>query len=338
MPGGGAPPRRGRRCVRGRRRRSLSHAGRGLDGLGRPRARADRGPERDDRGRRHPSLGRPPDVQLRVTGRGLARRHHARHPRPGPRAEHAEADPDPHRARRRAAALRTRPVRQRRRWGGPLQAPRLGHDRRVPRSGLPARCARQLPRAARLELRRQDDDHVPRGARRALLARARVEEPGRLRLREAHVDERRLSPGAAGEGVRGRPRRLAARAGLRLGRGARPARRAARAGEDRAALGVSRLRGLPLRARGAGRRPSSTAAASCLAAAADALSTVEPFTLEAIEAALRRLADERELKPRDAFQPIRIAVTGSKVSPGLFESIELLGRDEAVQRLRAVHE
>jgi glutamyl-tRNA synthetase len=41
------------------------------------------------------------------------------------------------------------------------------------------------------------------------------------------------------------------------------------------------------------------------------------------------------LKPRQGFQPIRIAVTGSKVSPGLFESIELLGRDVAVSRLSA---
>ena len=70
-------------------------------------------------------------------------------------------------------------------------------------------------------------------------------------------------------------------------------------------------------------------------AAAEALATVEPFTSEAIEAELRRLADERGLKPRDAFQPIRVAVTGSKVSPGLFESIELLGRDESVARLTA---
>ena len=75
-----------------------------------------------------------------------------------------------------------------------------------------------------------------------------------------------------------------------------------------------------------------------LSAAAEVLATLEPFTTDAIEAALRGLAEERELKPRDAFQPIRIAVTGSKVSPGLFESIELLGRDETVRRLRAVHE
>ncbi len=41
------------------------------------------------------------------------------------------------------------------------------------------------------------------------------------------------------------------------------------------------------------------------------------------------------LKPRQAFQPIRVAVTGSKVSPGLFESLELLGRDESLARLSA---
>ena len=75
-----------------------------------------------------------------------------------------------------------------------------------------------------------------------------------------------------------------------------------------------------------------------LAAAADAVAAAEPFTAETIEAALRGLAEERGLKPRDAFQPIRVAVTGSKVSPGLFESIELLGREESVKRLRAVHE
>jgi glutamyl-tRNA synthetase len=73
--------------------------------------------------------------------------------------------------------------------------------------------------------------------------------------------------------------------------------------------------------------------AELLAATAEALKTLEPYTAEAIEAALRRLADEQGLKPRDAFQPIRIAVTGSKVSPGLFESIELLGREESVERL-----
>jgi glutamyl-tRNA synthetase len=70
-----------------------------------------------------------------------------------------------------------------------------------------------------------------------------------------------------------------------------------------------------------------------LPAAAEALERVEPFEAEAIEAALRELADRLGLKPRDAFQPIRLAVTGSKVSPGLFESLELLGREESLTRL-----
>ena len=72
-----------------------------------------------------------------------------------------------------------------------------------------------------------------------------------------------------------------------------------------------------------------------LAEAESVLREVEPFTAEQIEAALRELAERLELKPRDAFQPIRIAVTGSKVSPGLFESLELLGRDKALERLSA---
>jgi glutamyl-tRNA synthetase len=66
-----------------------------------------------------------------------------------------------------------------------------------------------------------------------------------------------------------------------------------------------------------------------------ALTDVEPFAAEPIERELRALAERLELKPRDAFQPIRIAVTGSKVSPGLFESLELVGRDETLRRLAA---
>jgi glutamyl-tRNA synthetase len=75
--------------------------------------------------------------------------------------------------------------------------------------------------------------------------------------------------------------------------------------------------------------------ASMLAAADEALASLEPFDAVAIEAALRGTADRLGLKPRQAFQPIRVAVTGSKISPGLFESIELLGRDTTLSRLRA---
>ena len=62
---------------------------------------------------------------------------------------------------------------------------------------------------------------------------------------------------------------------------------------------------------------------------------MEPFAAEAIEAALKDLCERLGLKPRQAFAPIRVAVTGSKVSPGLYESLELLGRDEALMRLGA---
>ena len=70
--------------------------------------------------------------------------------------------------------------------------------------------------------------------------------------------------------------------------------------------------------------------------ASRALAHVEPFRADRIEGELRALADRLGLKPRHAFQPIRVAVTGSTVSPGLFESIELLGREETLRRLGAV--
>ncbi|MEX0674898.1 MAG: glutamate--tRNA ligase [Gaiellaceae bacterium] len=72
-----------------------------------------------------------------------------------------------------------------------------------------------------------------------------------------------------------------------------------------------------------------------VAAAREALEAVEPFTADRIESALRELAERLELPPRKAFQPIRVAVTGSTVSPGLFESLELLGKDVSLRRLRA---
>ena len=71
-------------------------------------------------------------------------------------------------------------------------------------------------------------------------------------------------------------------------------------------------------------------------AAAEALAGVEPWAAPAIEEALRALAEELGQKPRQAFAPIRLAVTGSKVSPGLFESIELLGRERVAAAARAL--
>jgi glutamyl-tRNA synthetase len=75
--------------------------------------------------------------------------------------------------------------------------------------------------------------------------------------------------------------------------------------------------------------------AELLRAAHDRLATVEPWDASVIDEALRALADELGQKPRQAFQPIRLAVTGSKISPGLFESLELLGKEESLKRLSA---
>ena len=74
-----------------------------------------------------------------------------------------------------------------------------------------------------------------------------------------------------------------------------------------------------------------------LAEARVRLAVSEPFEGERIEADLRALCDDLGLKPRQALQPIRVAVTGSRVSPGLFESIALLGREETIARLDAAH-
>jgi len=69
-----------------------------------------------------------------------------------------------------------------------------------------------------------------------------------------------------------------------------------------------------------------------------AISALEPieWAHEAIEAALHRaLIEDMGIKPRNAYGPIRVAVTGSTVSPPLFESLELLGREKSLARLRA---
>jgi glutamyl-tRNA synthetase len=73
-----------------------------------------------------------------------------------------------------------------------------------------------------------------------------------------------------------------------------------------------------------------------LQAAEVALAEVEPWTHEAIEAALREaLIEGLGLKPRVAFAPVRVAVTGKRVSPPLYQSIELLGRERTLHRLAA---
>jgi glutamyl-tRNA synthetase len=73
-----------------------------------------------------------------------------------------------------------------------------------------------------------------------------------------------------------------------------------------------------------------------LTAAYQALAAVPDFDHANVEATLRKtLVDDLGLKPRLAFGPVRAAITGSRISPPLFESIELLGRDSVLARIAA---
>ena len=73
-----------------------------------------------------------------------------------------------------------------------------------------------------------------------------------------------------------------------------------------------------------------------LKAGIDALEALGGFAATDIEAALRAaLIEGLGLKPKNAFGALRVALTGRRVSPPLFESMELLGRDRTLARLRA---
>ncbi len=77
-------------------------------------------------------------------------------------------------------------------------------------------------------------------------------------------------------------------------------------------------------------------AAPVIAAATTALEQLGEWTADAIEPALKgALVEGLGIKPRKAFGPVRVAVSGSHISPPLFESLELLGRDKSLRRLAA---
>ena len=71
-----------------------------------------------------------------------------------------------------------------------------------------------------------------------------------------------------------------------------------------------------------------------LAASAEALAAVEPYTPEAIEGALAPLLERFDVKPGRLYQPLRVAITGTSVSPGIFESLATLGREGTLERVR----
>lgn len=66
-----------------------------------------------------------------------------------------------------------------------------------------------------------------------------------------------------------------------------------------------------------------------------ALGAVAPFDVQSIEAALREIIDRHGVKPQQVFQPVRVALAGRPVSPGIFETVAVLGRDEVLCRIDA---
>ena len=75
---------------------------------------------------------------------------------------------------------------------------------------------------------------------------------------------------------------------------------------------------------------------AALEAARTALAELaEPWTAETVETALRGAVEGSGLKAKQVFQPLRVALTGSTVSPGIFETVALLGRQESLARLDA---
>src|SRR5699024_11313370 len=69
------------------------------------------------------------------------------------------------------------------------------------------------------------------------------------------------------------------------------------------------------------------------------LRDLEDFTTDTLQTALKQvLVEEMEIKPRFAFGPLRTAISGRRVSPPLFESMEILGKESSLARLEALAE
>ena len=120
--------------------------------------------------------------------------------------------------------------------------------------------------------------------------------------------------------------------------------RAAGAGAQHRADRRGRHAGLPVRAPTTASRRSPTPRSATSAptplrsckAALTSLDALPGWSAAEIEGALKgALVDELGLKPRKAFAPVRVAVSGRTVSPPLYESMELLGRERSLARLRA---
>ena len=230
------------------------------------------------------------------------------------------------------------------------QAPRRHGGRRVPGAGHPARSVRELPGAARLVARqRRGDLHARRSRSRASRSTASAA--------ATPSSTPRSSSGSARSTWRGcRPTTCSTRI--------RPELEARRLWSDDAqrASGATGSRGCS-RCWCRARSGSATShRSSCrfsarvdaydpaavdkhlkapglahhLNALADAFRSLEPFDEATTEATLRQVADSGGLKFGALVHATRIAVTGRAVSPGLFETLVLIGRDAVVARLEAL--
>jgi glutamyl-tRNA synthetase len=75
-----------------------------------------------------------------------------------------------------------------------------------------------------------------------------------------------------------------------------------------------------------------------LEAALEVLRGVDPFDAPSIESRLEPVIEALRVKPRELYQPLRVAITGTTVSPGIFESLAALGREESIARIEAAVE
>ncbi len=76
-------------------------------------------------------------------------------------------------------------------------------------------------------------------------------------------------------------------------------------------------------------------ALEALEASRGALAAASGFDTEAVEAALNPIPEQLGAKPGKVYQPIRVAITGTSISPGIFESLAVLGREESLARIDA---
>jgi glutamyl-tRNA synthetase len=83
------------------------------------------------------------------------------------------------------------------------------------------------------------------------------------------------------------------------------------------------------------RKTMKDEAPAALRASREALTAVGEFDAVAVEAALSPLPERLGLKPGRVYQPIRVAISGGTVSPGIFESLAVLGREESLRRMDA---